>query len=79
MPESVFFSKDEAFVRHGNWIKYYLLQKAILLYSYAPETVFSFKVSDLGLWPCDPKINRGVLPNMDNHPMKFEHCGPNET
>jgi hypothetical protein len=29
----VFYSKDEAFVRHGNLIKYYILQKAILLYS----------------------------------------------
>jgi hypothetical protein len=35
--------------------------------------------SDLDLWPCDPKINRGLLPNMDNHPMKFENCGPNGT
>jgi hypothetical protein len=35
--------------------------------------------SDLDLWPFDNKINRGLLPNMDNHPMKFEHCGPNET
>jgi hypothetical protein len=30
-------------------------------------------------WPCDPKIKRGLLLNIDNHPMKFEHCGPNGT
>jgi hypothetical protein len=35
--------------------------------------------SELDLWPCDPKINFGLLPNMDNHPMKFEYCGPNKT
>jgi hypothetical protein len=41
---------------------------------------FQFKGdSNLDLWPCDPKINRGLLPNMDNHPMKFEYCGPNGT
>jgi hypothetical protein len=33
--------------------------------------------SDLDLWPCDPKIINGLLPNMDNYPMKFEHCGSN--
>jgi hypothetical protein len=33
--------------------------------------------SDLWLW--DPKIKRGLLPNMDNHPIKFEYCWPNRT
>jgi hypothetical protein len=33
----------------------------------------------LFILPFDPKINWGILPNMDNHHMKFEHCGPNRT
>jgi hypothetical protein len=40
------------------------------------ENWFQFKGdSNLDLWPCDPKFNRGLLPNMDNHPMKFEYWG----
>jgi hypothetical protein len=27
------------------------------------------------LWPRDPKINRGRLSSMDNHPMKFNIVG----
>jgi hypothetical protein len=45
---------------------------------YARKYFFVSK-DDLNRWPFDPKINRGLLPNMDNHPMKFEHCGPNGT
>jgi hypothetical protein len=88
MPESVsffFFRKDGAFVRHGNSIKFYLLQTAILPWSLnivgqmELKLCSGFKVGDLDLWPYDRKINKGLLPNMDNHPTKFEHCGPNGT
>jgi hypothetical protein len=36
-------------------------------------SVSVLKYSDLDLRPCDPKMNRALVPNMDNHPMKFEH------
>jgi hypothetical protein len=38
--------------------------------------IFSFKV--IVTLTFAPKINRGLLPNMYNHPMKFEYCGPME-
>ena len=34
---------------------------------------------DLDLWPTDPKINRGLLPNKGYHPMKFEGSGSKGT
>jgi hypothetical protein len=37
---------------------------------------FQFKSNSvLDLWLCDPKINSGLLPTMDNRPMKFKYCG----
>jgi len=34
---------------------------------------------DLDLWPTDPKIKRGLLPNKDYHPIKLEGSGPKGT
>jgi hypothetical protein len=42
--------------------------------------VFRFKVIVTLTFDLVPhKNNRGLLPNMDNHPMKFEYCGPKGT
>jgi hypothetical protein len=48
-------------------------------YKLCSGTVFSLKVIvTLTFHLVTPK-SIGSLPNMDNHPMKFEHCGPNGT
>jgi hypothetical protein len=47
--------------------------------TYAPETVFSFKVIVTLTFDLVTPISRGLLPYMDNHPMKFDYCGPNGT